>query len=132
MKRWAGYILNVEDYGAFRTFLKKSMRERNEKKEQVIPIQPEDRVAYLLKRLLLSDDYIKLDGLAEELFVSESTVENDLKAVRQLFSLHGLSVSHRPKYGLRLTGDEMKLRYCMAEHVFQQEHPNPALLPEET
>ncbi|MCU0156483.1 BglG family transcription antiterminator [Bacillus safensis] len=132
IKRGAGYTLSVEDYGAFRTFLKTSLRERNEKKEPFIPNQPEDRVAHLLKRLLLSEDYIKLEGLAEELFVSESTVKNDLKAVRHLFSLHGLSISHRPKYGLRLTGDEMKLRYCMAEHVFQQEHANAALLPEET
>ncbi|MGS0904013.1 BglG family transcription antiterminator [Bacillus altitudinis] len=132
MKRGAGYTLTVEDYGAFRTFLKNSMRERNEKKNQVIPNQPEDRISYLLRRLLLSEDYMKLDELAEELFVSESTVKNDLKAVKHLFSLHGLSVAHRPKYGLRLTGDEMKLRYCLAEHVFQQEHPNPALLPEET
>lgn len=132
IKRGAGYTLTVEDYGSFRTFLKKSLGERNENKEQIIPNQPEDRVAYLLKRLLLSEDYIKLDALAEELFVSESTVKNDLKAVRHLFSLHGLSVSHRPKYGLRLTGEEMKLRYCMAEHVFQKAHANSTLLPEET
>lgn len=32
IKRGAGYTLTVEDYGAFRTFLKKSLRERNEKK----------------------------------------------------------------------------------------------------
>lgn len=32
MKRGAGYTLTVEDYGAFRTFLKNSMRERNEKR----------------------------------------------------------------------------------------------------
>lgn len=103
------------------------MRERNEKRIKLFQISRSDRISYLLRRLLLSEDYMKLDELAEELFVSESTVKNDLKAVKHLFSLHGLSVAHRPKYGLRLTGDEMKLRYCLAEHVFQQEHPNPAL-----
>lgn len=38
IKRGAGYSLTVEDYGAFRTFLKKSLRERNEKRNRSFPI----------------------------------------------------------------------------------------------
>ncbi|WP_260856955.1 HTH domain-containing protein [Bacillus pumilus] len=38
IKRGAGYTLTVEDYGSFRTFLKKSLGERNEKKNRLSPI----------------------------------------------------------------------------------------------
>ena len=40
---------------------------------------PEERIRFMMRKLLLQSDYLKIDQLAEELFISRMTVSSDLK-----------------------------------------------------
>ncbi|WP_340373486.1 BglG family transcription antiterminator [Peribacillus sp. FSL E2-0218] len=115
-KHRKGYQLHIHDHSAFRSFLKIVAFERVN--EQWIPNDPSDRITFLIKRLLLSEDYIKLEMLADELYVSLSTVKNSLKEVRELLTKYELVVYSRPNYGLKVVGSELKIRFCIAEYVF--------------
>lgn len=117
--RGRGYELVIEHYHYFKPFLTKIMNENN--LSTSIPTEPEERVDYILKRLLLAEEFLKIEQFTEELFVSESSIKNDLKEVRRLLKAFNLDLEKKPNYGMKIKGEEAKLRYCLAAYVFDQE-----------
>lgn len=79
------------------------------------------RVVYLLKQFLLNNGYIKLEYFEEEMFVSKSTIQNDLKQVRKILASYHLKLLHRPHYGLYIHGDEYQKRLCLANYMHNQQ-----------
>lgn len=77
-----------------------------------------ERVSFLIRTLLEADDYLKIEDLAERMFVSRTTVHNDLKDVRAQLKRFQLELKARPAYGLKLTGTEFNLRLAFAEYFF--------------
>lgn len=73
-----------------------------------------------MKKLLLTNAYVKLDDLAEILYVSRSTLQNDLKELRKLLATYGLSLENRPYHGIRVKGNEARLRYCISDYIFNR------------
>lgn len=59
-------------------------------------------MAYLMKRLPLADHYLKLDELAEELFISKSTLQTDLKEVKKRLLPYRIVMETRPNYGFKV------------------------------
>ena len=71
--RHKGYILQD---GVFDTLeLPKQM--------EGIPQTPEDRVMYIIRKLLLSNKEINLSNLENEIFVSDSSLETDIRRVKK-------------------------------------------------
>lgn len=114
--RGTGYELIVTDDLHFKNFLAAESK-RLMPGDGIIPSYPEDRVRFLIKRLLLAEEYIKLEELADEIFISKSTIQNDLRDVKEILSAYGISLDKRPNYGIKLKGDEVKFRFCMSEHI---------------
>lgn len=77
-----------------------------------------DRIAYLVQRLLLAEDAIRYDDLAEELYISPSSLSKDMKKVRALFSEYKLKISHRPNYGVEVIGTEFHKRLAISNFFF--------------
>lgn len=111
-----GYKLVVFQEKKFRQFLH-HIAYPELSKDYLQPQSPEEREAYIIRKLLVSDDYVKIEQLADELYVSKSTVQNDLKQVKSILNHYSIQLHSRPNYGLKLRGDELKLRFCMAEYV---------------
>ncbi|WP_057915259.1 BglG family transcription antiterminator [Peribacillus muralis] len=120
--RGIGYELIIDDDQLFRQLLQ-NITEKGNENEGVIPTLPEDRVQYILKRLLLAGEYLKLDDIADELYISKSTLQNDLKEIKEIFHQYGITFNKRPNFGFKLVGDEFKLRMCMADHLFNSLEP---------
>lgn len=114
--RGTGYQLHVQEDHLFRQLLQEVTEQHHQDGD--LPTLPEDRVQYVLKRFLLMDGYIKLDDLADELFISKSTLQNDLKDVKEILCRYRITISKRPNFGLKLEGTEFMLRLCMADHIF--------------
>lgn len=76
-----------------------------------------DRISSILLRMLNKDDYIRIDDLAEELFVSRRQLSKDLNLVRTHLEENGLKIVSVPHYGMKVEGDETKRRIALA-HVF--------------
>lgn len=114
--RSRGYALKITDDRAFRDLLQQLfvVNEPND------PASPEYRQLYMIRRLLIADHFLKLEDLADELYVSRSTLNNDFKEVKQILQAYGISIETRPNYGIRLKGDEMRLRFCMSEFIINR------------
>ncbi|SFP49726.1 BglG family transcription antiterminator [Salibacterium halotolerans] len=114
-----GYELRIDDDDRFRHYLEQIFQ-RKEAAGSMIPDEPEERVYYLMKRLLLAGDYVKLDDMADELLISRSTIQNDIRIVRDILQTYDITLENRPNYGLKVSGSEMKLRFCISEYVFDR------------
>lgn len=110
-----GFSLDVYDEGALDSWLQgpREMRAAD------IPQTPEARVDYLLNDLLVRNEWITLDDLAQILYVSRSAVSSDIKVVEQRLKHFGLSLEKRPHYGMRVAGPEIARRVCLANAIMR-------------
>ena len=107
--------LLVSDENRFKQFIEEEIL-----KDNAHPVEKEDRVIYLVRKFLLSQTYHKLEDLADELYVSRSTAQNDLKDVKVVLKKFDIKVVTRPNYGLILQGDEQQIRNAISELLFER------------
>jgi lichenan operon transcriptional antiterminator len=94
-----------------------------------LPSEPEERVGYLLSNLVQRDDWVTLDDLSAQLFVSRASVSADLRTVEKILSRYGLKIARRPRYGIRVEGSEMARRLCIAGMVLDGATNSDDILP---
>lgn len=80
-----------------------------------------NRVIFIIRKLLVSEKYIKVNKFTTQLFVSHSTVENDIIEVRKLLKKYNIYVISKPKYGIKIKGSEFDIRRSISEYYFK--HP---------
>lgn len=68
---------------------------------------------YISLRLLLEGDYLKLDSIAEELFLSKSALRSEVKYARDYLDRFGIQVTNVPHHGMKADGEEFRIRMCM-------------------
>ena len=80
---------------------------------------PDGRRNYLTEILASNDTgYIKLDDIANALYVSRSTINNDLQSLNERFTSHGLVIEAKPRYGIRITGSERDKRNILCDTIY--------------
>jgi mannitol operon transcriptional antiterminator len=92
-------------------------------------LSPEERRHYILMELIASKDYITIQSLAEKLSVSRSTVISDLKELRAWAKNYPFQIVSKTKEGIRIKGDEKKLRKLFMEILLN--HVDPELIVRE-
>ena len=69
-----------------------------------------DRVEYIIKKIInlssTDKDTIKLEDLADSMYVSLSTVKNDLKEVKKILNEYNLKISSKHKQGICIEASE--------------------------
>lgn len=75
-----------------------------------IPNSANDRLIYLINKLISEDRYIKLFDVSEEIYTSSKTLSQDLKKVSELLENYNLFLERKPYYGIRLQGNEIDIR----------------------
>lgn len=81
------------------------------------PLSSDERKFYIIKELIQANDIIKMQNLANDLFVSRTTVYNDLQGVEQWLNNFDLKLIRKQNYGLQLQGEEKKWRKAASELV---------------
>lgn len=99
-----GYLLEISDQGAFYMW-SRTLSPSSESSN--------DRILQLLVRLMNCAEYVKLDDLCEQMYVSRNTLSADLKQAEELLGMFHLRVDKRPNHGIRLEGSEMNRRRCI-------------------
>lgn len=85
-----------------------------------------DRISYILKKIILlhKGDTLKIENLADEMYVSLSTIKNDLKEVRQILKIYNLKIISKHKLGISIDGDKKDLIRCILEISLKYENIN--------
>jgi lichenan operon transcriptional antiterminator len=113
-----GYSLLIKDKKAFEKF---QINEDDNNPLEVNVSTPEERISYITTKLLfnaLNDEQITQMDLADEMFISLSTLKNDLKDVEKKLAKYDLKVIGYKTKGMIVYGNEAQIRYFISEHIF--------------
>lgn len=92
----------------------------------------EHRVNYIILKLVLSKDYIKSDMFQDDLYISKSQVNQDLKLVRKILKEHNLSIEAKPHYGMKIIGKEINIRNYLVKYIEENTKINKNILEDLT
>ncbi|MED4920827.1 MULTISPECIES: BglG family transcription antiterminator [Heyndrickxia] len=116
--RGLGYSVKVLDAGLFSKILNEISTEEHHLAGDFT--DKDTRVLYILRRLLLETDFIKIESFIDEMFVSLSTLQNDLKMVKEILDQYHLKLINRPHYGSKVEGDEYMKRLCLSNLLLER------------
>lgn len=77
----------------------------------------EERIEFMAILLICTDDYITLSEIAEQLFVSRSTIIQDLEHIKLFFRKHQLFLLSHSNKGLLLEGREWEKRVLLVDMI---------------
>lgn len=77
------------------------------------------RIAYLLHQLIKRDVFIIIDDLAEEMNVSRSSVNNDIRAAKDILLKYNAKIKGVPNKGIHYVGDEFSKRLVTIYEIFE-------------
>jgi lichenan operon transcriptional antiterminator len=126
-KPGVGYYFEIFDQDLFFKFIQSIVKEETHN-QHIIPVYPEERINYIIKLLLSIDAYIKIEDLEEQLFVSRSTLSNDLKEIRERLEYYHLDIENKPNYGMKIIGEEFNKRACISKYYFYTDLYDDAIL----
>lgn len=125
-----GYWFEIIDYEKYSDFVQNGIKHEVEE-QLIIPTYPEERVTFLIKLFLSNTSYLTIADLEEQLFVSQSTLTNDLREVRNKLKHYNLEIENRPNYGMKIKGKEFDLRSCISKYYFYTDIYDNLLLQNE-
>lgn len=122
IKRNEGYYIDILDLNKYQQYLAEITQDIMEDND--IPNSPIERNKYILRYLLYSDNYTKLEDLADQLYISKTTILNDIKIIKSILSRYDLNLISKPYYGIKIQGNELNIRKCISENIINRDFEN--------
>ncbi|WP_255415319.1 BglG family transcription antiterminator [Coprobacillus sp. AF33-1AC] len=119
LKRKYGYYLEISNQELYEEFL---VQLDSQKKSTLDT--PSDRIKYILKTLLYRNDYITLEELSQDIYISKNTIQNYIKQIKQTISTYNLEYITKVNYGVKVIGNEDDKRKCLIDQVFAHDFEN--------
>lgn len=116
-----GYTIEADDSKLLKQYLLKTRMELRDKSYEM-PSTTTERVEYIIRTFLMTDTPIKIDDLADELIISRSTLNEELKQVREKLDEHNLKLMSQGKEGLVLEGSEQDIQSCISDTFFYTDY----------
>ena len=114
-KKHYGYHLQVKDSKKYRDFMLKGIQDP-------YPKNAEERMYYIALQLLKDPVYVKIEDLAEQMYVSNSTMASTIKSVKEYLKEFRIDLQSKPNYGIRINGSEFDIRQCMVKCLKNYRH----------
>jgi activator of the mannose operon (transcriptional antiterminator) len=94
--------------------------------EYVEPYSPEGRQIYILEKLLMEGATVTSYGLAEELFVSITTLHNDLKHIEEWVKPYNLKIIKKKNSQIEIAGKEEDYRKAISSIILRGKETDKA------
>lgn len=99
--------ISTEKENEFKKYISDSKEFKN-------PELPDERYIWIINKLLETNKLISFNELAEELYVSKSTIVSDLIKVEEFLKEFNVTLSKQKKHGTKIIADEKTLRLLKA------------------
>lgn len=83
-----------------------------------IPSTKDERVVYIFAKLLRRYDYLTINNLVEELFISKRTIKSDLLEVEKLLKKDGIRLHKNQGKGFKILVTERKRRELISNFIY--------------
>lgn len=117
-----GYRLIINEDELFSQFINENISSSAE-----VSGKKSDKVNGILE-LLLSNIYINQDKIADELYISRSSINKVMMDVKNVLSEYKITIQNKPHYGYVLEGNEIDIRNCMVKFLTQRKDDNSILI----
>ncbi|PML81631.1 BglG family transcription antiterminator [Enterovibrio norvegicus] len=114
-QRGAGYQLKIYNQTAFAEF------QQTVRDSDPAPRTSKERIMQIQVLLLTSDDWVKLDDLADTWSLSRTAVQGDMADVRGQLSAFGLHIESKPRLGMRIVGNETAIRARLTQIIYVEQ-----------
>ena len=118
-KQGQGYQMFFENQGAYQEFRQTYELEEDYTKTAVS--KGDDRLVFILNKLLFEQVPVLFDDLADELYVSRSTLSHDFKKIRVMLSEYNLSIESRANKGVYVSGEERDKRRFIINYFLKNQ-----------
>lgn len=112
-KHGYGYKLIVRDNALFRTLFS---AENSQDAEDYIPQNAEERCNYIIMSIITGEEGITVSELAEQLYVSEYTIQSDLNKIRRVLDSYNMKLVVRNYDELSIEGSEFDKRIFLVNY----------------
>ena len=99
-----------EDHLTLKVHDRKQLNEYKTKALNWNEVYQTERIHRLLFRFLDVEDYLKIDDLADEFYISRRQISKDLAQARKYLDFYQLELASIPYYGLKMSGKELNKR----------------------
>lgn len=117
-KQGNGYQLKIEDSKKFDVFYLNEVKEQSTSKDITTIQESNDRQYYILNRLFFEQSTVYVDAIADELFVSRSTISNDLVEIKKLITPYQIELQSKSNKGIFVVGNEQNIRHFIMNYFF--------------
>lgn len=111
-----GSILKINEIHNYKEFKKEFCNKKENTDFDVI-----SRIHQIMEYLIVNNKPVKLDDLAEMMYVSRSTMKSDIKLIREKLKGYNVQLNFKSSKGLLLEGDEKSYRLALAHLKQHQE-----------
>ena len=118
-KQGQGDQMFFENQGAYQEFRQTYELEEDYTKTAVS--KGDDRLVFILNKLLFEQVPVLFDDLADELYVSRSTLSHDFKKIRVMLSEYNLSIESRANKGVYVSGEERDKRRFIINYFLKNQ-----------
>lgn len=113
-----GYRFEITDVDQFRNFIANRWHEFAF--DDSVLADKGNRIQFLLKKLAFKKNYCSAIDLCDELQISRSQLSLDLNILKEKIEPFNVRLEVRPNYGIRITGNEINLRLCIANVLYNE------------
>lgn len=117
-KQGYGYQIVIEKKEQFLEFYQQETTEPVLVKESHEIHEAKERQYYILNRLFFENKCYTAEEFSNQLFVSYSTITNDLFEIRQLLKKYQLNLRNKTKIGVEVLGEEQNKRNFIMNYFF--------------
>lgn len=119
-KQGNGYQLKIEDARRFDEFYLEEVKSQMASKDITTIQESNDRQYYILNRLFFEQSAVYVDAIADELFVSRSTISNDLVEIKKLITPYQIELQSKSNKGIIIVGNEQNIRHFIMNYFFME------------
>lgn len=103
-----GYMLELDNPELFLEFMKSETTLENDFNDS------NKRLSHVCNQFIATKEAIKLDDLAESMFLSRTQLKQTIKQLRVFLALHDLKLTHKAHIGMQIVGSEINRRLALA------------------
>lgn len=104
-KSGKGYFLKIDDEELFEELFQNN---------EIGFYDSDSRWEYMVKLFIEADSYVKIDDLAEDLYVSSKVISSSIKKAESFLNSYNLYLERKSHHGIRLVGQEYDKRRCFS------------------
>lgn len=125
-ERGKGFRLDIMDEQLFRSLMEKKTSDNEEFDSS------KQRIAFIIDKLIDSDEAYTLDDLAFEMHIGRTTLVNELKKASVSLGTYNLMIQGKQNMGMQLSGEELDLRFFILDNVYDLLYGNYPIDPDIT